>query len=308
MIGETKSFEQRIKENIKNYRLDHFLTKECLKDYLMSISALEDIDFYVTDRHGDAFVVIGEFPGFIPDVVKKPGKKIRACNRTLGHIYTRMDRVKEGRAGLAQELVSQTVHMLSMLVEEAYLHRECSYYVDELEEQIGRERQGAIHSGKEDPLTRVCNKLYFEERMRVLDRSETAPVALINGNINDCKYALDHFGELESDRLITLIAAILKDEAKNDYIIGRCDGDVFNILIPVPEDGEAEGFCQRVQKRCLEIDDPVLSPSIAFGIVYKTNVEQALSSLISDAEYAMLANKLELKNAPGYQERLHREQ
>lgn len=71
------------------------------------------------------------------------------------------------------------------------------------------------------------------------------------------------------------------------------------------EDGEAEDYCRRIQAACLAYEeDAVLAPSVAVGIVYKTNVEERLSDKISDAEYEMFDNKLEIKNTPGYQERL----
>ena len=46
------------------------------------------------------------------------------------------------------------------------------------------------------------------------------------------------------------------------------------------------------------------APSVAVGVVYKTNIEEKLEDKLSDAEYEMFNNKFEVKNAPGYQERL----
>lgn len=143
--------------------------------------------------------------------------------------------------------------------------------------------------------------------MQVLERSETIPVAVINININDWKFVYDNFGVEKSDSLIQLIASIIKKEAKSEYMIGRIDGDVFLVLIPMAEDGEAEDYCQRIQDACLAYDeDEALAPSVATGIVYKTNVEELLEDKISDAEYEMFNHKLEIKSAPGYQERLRR--
>ena len=89
--------------------------------------------------------------------------------------------------------------------------------------------------------------------------------------------------------------------------ICRIDGDVFLVLIPLAEDGEAEDYCRRVQAACQAYDeDEVLAPSVATGIVYRTNVEESLEEKMSDAEYEMFNNKLEIKNSPGYQERLRR--
>ena len=103
------------------------------------------------------------------------------------------------------------------------------------------------------------------------------------------------------------MASIVKKEAGDEYIIGRIDGDVFLVLIPLAEDGEAEDYCRRVQAACQAYDeDEVLAPSVATGIVYRTNVEESLEEKMSDAEYEMFNNKLEIKNSPGYQERLRR--
>ena len=72
------------------------------------------------------------------------------------------------------------------------------------------------------------------------------------------------------------------------------------------EDGEAEEYCQRVQQKCLAFEDVHLAPSVACGHVIKYNVEQTLLELLSDAEYEMFDNKFEIKNAPGYRERLEK--
>ena len=132
------------------------------------------------------------------------------------------------------------------------------------------------------------------------------PVAVLNININDWKFVNDHFGEEESDRLIKTVAEILKEEAKPYFVIGRIDGDVFGVLVPMAEEGEAEEFASKVQERCDNYEDTILAPSVAVGIVYKTNIEEALEDKLSDAEYEMFNNKFEIKNTPGYRERLEK--
>ena len=103
-----------------------------------------------------------------------------------------------------------------------------------------------------------------------------------------------------------MVAGILKEEANPYFVIGRIDGDVFGVLIPMAEEGEAEDYAKRIQDKCLAYEDPRLAPSVAVGIVYKTNVEETLEAKLSDAEYEMFDNKFEIKNAPGYRERLQK--
>ena len=123
----------------------------------------------------------------------------------------------------------------------------------------------------------------------------------------DWKYVNDRYGDEESDRLIATVAGIISDEAKPDYVIGRVDGDVFNVVIPMPADNESEEYIDRVRQRMDSFEDEHIAPSVAIGLSYKNNVEKTMEDALSDAEYAMFENKIEVKNAPGYLDRLHKE-
>lgn len=304
MTDKMKSINQRIKENIKNYNLGNLLLPDYLKAKLENLSLLTGAGFYVTDRHGLKFTSAGGFDEYEADVRNNPGEKIKVINRTVGHVYVNYENVPEEKTELVKEAVKQDVLLLSAFAEEHYLHKEHAFYTDELEEKVLSESYHTKEVEKEDLLTGVFNQVYFINRMRVIDRSEMVPVALIQANINDSTFVNANFGDEESDRLISTVAMFLKEEAKPEYTIGRWENDVFVILITMPENGEAEEYCKRVQEKCLSFDDAVLAPSVAFGVVYKQNVEESLSVLISDAEYTMFENKLEMKQEPGYEERL----
>ena len=297
-------FEKRIKSNIRNYALDNLYTIDTLREYCKALHALTGVELLLTERHGEKVVSVGSFAGFTPDVVGEPGRKVRVYGRTIAHLYAQMDRVPATMCQEVGNLLDEFTKILSRWGEEAYLHMESSIYMDELEEKVGVQHVQTARGEKEDMLTGVYHKLYFEEQMQRLDDASVAPVAVINVNINDWKFVNDHFGDEESDRLIKTIADIIKQEAKPDYIIGRVDGDVFIVLIPMVEAGEAEEYCANVQRACLEYEDAVLAPSVACGVVYKTNVEEQLKDKLPDAEYEMFNNKFEIKNASGYRERL----
>lgn len=297
-------FDKRIKDNVKNYALDNLYHIDTLTEYCKALCAAADVEVLLTERHGEKVVSVGNFAGFIPDVVNHPGRKVRVYGRTIAHLYAKTEKVAVERKEAVDWLLDGFTQILSQWGEEAYLHTESSIYMDELEEKVGVQHVQTARGENEDALTGVYHKHYFEERMKVIDRAEVVPVAVINVNINDWKFVNDNYGDEESDRLIKTIADILKQEKKPDYVIGRVDGDVFIVLIPMAEDGEAEDYCQRVQEACLHYEDKILAPSVACGLVYKTNVEELLSDKLPDAEYEMFNNKFEIKNAPGYRERL----
>ena len=175
-------------------------------------------------------------------------------------------------------------------------------YMEELEGKD--EAKQKEQASRMDELTGVFANDYFEKRMQIVDRSEVVPVAVIEININDWKYANDHYGDEESDRLIRIIADIVREEANPYFVIGRIDGDVFGVLIPMVEEGEAEDYARRIKERGVNYEDEKLAPSVAIGIVYKNNIEQSVQDLFSDAQYEMFEDKLAMKQEPGYRERL----
>ena len=75
-------------------------------------------------------------------------------------------------------------------------------------------------------------------------------------------------------------------------------------MIPNPSEQEAEQFVSRIQEACRTYEDAVLAPSLAVGLVYRTNVEEAFSQCYSEAQYEMFYNKLAVKHEAGYRERL----
>ncbi|MGN0376200.1 MAG: GGDEF domain-containing protein [Suilimivivens sp.] len=299
-------YDRRIKENIRNYSFSNLYDMDLMKGYLQNLAEVLEINILLTDRHGEKEIVIGDsFLGFYPDVVNEPGRKVRVQNRTIGHLYIK-EIISTKNSRQVNDMVDSTVKLLEHLGEEAYLRHETSIYLEELEVLLKEKRRQIIQNETDDALTGVYHRNYFNARMEAIDNSEVVPVAVLDVNINDWKFANDHFGDEESDRLIQIVAGILKKEAKSDFIIGRIDGDAFGVLIPMATEGEAEEYAERIQNACNTYEDSILAPSVAVGMVYKTNIEENLEDRLSDAEYEMFNNKFEVKNAPGYQERLRK--
>lgn len=300
------SLEKRIKDNIKNYSFSSLVDMDRVSDQLEILHKLSGIEILVTDRHGEKLISFGNFASFHPDVVNDPGIKMRVAGRTVAHIYARYDNMEDETISMASTFLDKLIETYESVGEQTYLHKETAVYADELEAKLEKESYQAKHGEKLDELTGVLNRTYFENRLKIVDRSQIAPVSAICININDWKFANDHYGDEESDRLIRVIAGIISKNAKPEYIIGRVDGDVFNVLIPMPEEGESETFCASVKADCASFEDARLAPSVAIGCVLKENVEEALTDKLADAEYEMFEDKLAMKNAPGYRKRLEK--
>lgn len=290
------TLEVRLNSHIKDYDFHRLYEKDKVCSMAAAICDALNLEMLLTDRKGKTVYLCGNMAEN-PDVDKNAGIKIRVYDRTIAHLYVDYTNssVEEKKA---EAVVQNFADMLVSLGNELYFHKEAGMYIDD------HHKSKTVQSDKEDALTGVMSQSYFEHRMQIIDRSEVVPVAAIVFNINDWKVANDNFGDEESDRLIATIADIIKENAKPEYIIGRVDGDVFNVIIPMPEDDEVEEYSKAVQYACDTFEDEHLTPSVACGVAYKTNVETSMESAFSDAEVEMLENKISIKNSKEYCNRL----
>lgn len=304
------AFVERVEQNSKNYYPKDLIDLKTAEDMLGLFHDMFGLDTLMTDRHGSILMTKGDFGDFKPDVVNKPGNKIRVKGRTVCHIYARYDNVSDKDMDTVKQFLDAYIKTLEGYSEKSYMASEQAAYIDELEQQLEQDAYQAKYSEQNDPLTGVLNRNYFISHMKELAEREVVPTAAICVNINDWRFFDDNFGEEESDRLVVLVADILKEEAKKAglerAIIGKVEGDVFHVLLPLTEEDEAKSYCAKIQQACDDFEDEKLAPSIAVGCVMRTNVEERFKDIFSDAEYAMLENKFEIKNAPNYRQRLEK--
>ena len=310
MNNKKMAFAERVNQNSKNYFPKDLFDLEAAGAFLSCMHTMFGAETLMTDRHGAILMSYGDFAGFVPDVKNKPGTKIRVMGRTVCHIYERLDGVAEEKKEEVKALLDTYIKTLEGFSEKSYLVSEQAVYIDELEQQVEKDAYQVKYSERNDPLTGVLNRNYFISHMRQLAEREVVPTAAICVNINDWRFFDSQFGEEESDRLVLTVAGILREKAQeagfDNAVIGRVEGDVFNVLLPLVEEDEARRYCDSIQQACDAFEDEKLVPSIAVGCVMHINVEESYREVLSDAEYAMLENKFEIKNAPGYREKIEK--
>lgn len=310
MNEKKMAFAERIEQNSKNYFPKDLFNLTVAETMLNQFQFHFGLDTLMTDRHGSILMTIGDFGDFVPDVVNKPGNKIRVKGRTVCHIYAKYDNVAKEKIDVVTKLLNTYIETLEDYCGKSYVASEQAVYIDELEQQLEKDADHAKYSSENDPLTGLLNRNHFISHMKELAEREVVPTAAICVNINDWKFVDNHFGEEESDRLVVTVAEILRNKAQEagfaHAVLGRVEGDVFHVLLPLTEEEEAKAYCDAVQQACDNFEDDKLAPSVAVGCVMRTNVEESFKDILSDAEYAMLENKFVIKNAPGYKERLEK--
>lgn len=306
MAQEKRAFKERLEQNSKNYSPRDLFDLTAAEQFFAQLHDGFGLAVMLTDRHGTIVQIHGNFGDFKPDVVNRPGIKLRVKGRTVCHIYVQYDEVATEQSEVVKRFLDAYIKTLEGYSEKSYVSREQAVYIDELEQELEKEAYQAKYDEQNDPLTGVLNKSSFLKKVEELKEREVVPTAVICVNINDWLFVHDNYGEEESDRLIVTVAEILKSCADEQAVIGRIGGDAFQILLPMMEEEDAKEYCRKVQEACLQYEDKLLAPSVAIGCVMKTNVDESYKNAFSDAEYAMYEDKLVLKKKPGYYERLEK--
>ena len=152
-------FEERLKENIRQYRSADLYDLQIVGWQLRQLCEQYGFELLLTDRHGEKAVEIGAFEEFEPDVVKNPGEKIQIKGHTVGHIYIRG--AEEAVRPRIEEALHMYVRMLEAWGEKSYLARELSTYCDELADRVEAGRQQLKGDERKDVLTGTLNKPYY---------------------------------------------------------------------------------------------------------------------------------------------------
>lgn len=164
-----------------------------------------------------------------------------------------------------------------------------------LEKKLIEEHEKLVKLHTRDILTGVYSRSYFNSKVAEYDEHTEIPVTVIMGDVNNLKFVNDIFGHHYGDELIVTACNILKEYAKDNYIIGRCGGDEFNIIIPNGTIEEAKEYCEKVQAACCMHTLCDITPSIALGCAARNLDTQKLSAVIGFAETKMYHNKALMK-------------
>ncbi len=159
-----------------------------------------------------------------------------------------------------------------------------------------------------DALTGMGSRHNYENAIEELGKkyiknpSDTYLIAFCD--INRLRAVNNHYGHLEGDKYITLVANVLSECLKNAYGIYRIGGDEFvaiytgkNELLAVSELNSV-GAKLKEKGADLEYD-----PSVSIGYAVSEKNYKNINEIIQAADYAMYAvkNRTEAKDGPGAQ-------
>ncbi|MCX7614461.1 MAG: diguanylate cyclase [Clostridiales bacterium] len=149
-----------------------------------------------------------------------------------------------------------------------------------------------LYNSYHDSLTGLCNRRFFDDQLRKFETVNISPVSIIIGDVNDLKLVNDAFGHQMGDRLLRMVANVLKNTCRPNDILARWGGDEFLILLPNTGYEETEKIVNIISNKCSASKIGSIKISVSFGFDTKTDNQQNINSIIKFAEDKMYRIKL----------------
>jgi diguanylate cyclase (GGDEF)-like protein/PAS domain S-box-containing protein len=160
------------------------------------------------------------------------------------------------------------------------------------ETQKVKNEKALIYISMHDKLTGLYNRAYFDEALERLDSKRQLPLSIIIGDVNGLKITNDVFGHLEGDRLLILIADLMRETFRSEDIIARWGGDEFCVILPQTTYDQASEIINRIMNACELSEAQPIKPSISFGLATKTNEDENINDVFNKSEERMYSIKL----------------
>lgn len=175
--------------------------------------------------------------------------------------------------------------------------------LESAESTLQRAREQLQAMAERDPLTGLYNRAKFEKEMDICGMQGDRKISVISGDANHLKLMNDIFGHEAGDMLLKTIGSKLAETAKSIWMVARCGGDEFRVLLPDTELDTALDYCDRVQRNCRGVRTLNLPLSIALGAAEWEAECESLQDCFNRADSQMYENKKKMKqqeNLPNY--------
>ena len=162
----------------------------------------------------------------------------------------------------------------------------------------------AEYRAQHDPLTGVCNRVLFEDRLRLaLGEAERRGccVAVMFLDLDRFKGINDSLGHAVGNQLLQSVVKRLQGALREQDTLARFGGDEFTIMIP-DSDGDDDGLDQLAERILSRFVDPLavgnrtLSVKASIGVALSPRDGNDVESLLKHADTAMYQAKAAGKN------------
>lgn len=156
-----------------------------------------------------------------------------------------------------------------------------------------------------DALTRLWNRRHFESQIELevqRARRYRKPLTLLILDLDRFKNVNDRFGHPEGDRVLRVIAQMIRDSFRKTDIVCRYGGEEIAVIAPETSFAEALGLAERTRERISQTVIPVKGEpfriTVSVGLAsLSEESEAAAGDLMREADAALYRAKAEGRNA-----------
>lgn len=159
-----------------------------------------------------------------------------------------------------------------------------------------REKDALETLAEKDSMTGLYNRRKFEEVVEQYADQKGRQICMISADANFLKLTNDIFGHKSGDQLLGNIAKIMDSLAKSDWLVARCGGDEFRVILPDASLETALDYCRRVARDCSKDKTLTLPLSVALGAAEWNSDNETLQDCFARADAKMYQNKVALKH------------
>lgn len=150
-----------------------------------------------------------------------------------------------------------------------------------------------------DFLTQLPNRRYFmarmEEELARIQNVAGTHTAVLMCDLDHFKLINDSYGHAIGDLVLKHFATMLRDELRNNDMVGRVGGEEFAVVLSGVGVTEANIFAKRVQKQIAETPlvagDATISVTVSIGIAVMSVTDASADAALSRSDMALYRAK-----------------
>lgn len=269
---------------MQTYTFQNIFDETSLQKLLEALSASLQVDISLSHdtaslTDDDIKIMLGSEPvaGF---VVRQHDSSLQPAPEQLQNIRATLTLLAEQLSSLGYNNL-YLKSLVSSLEDQEILHQ--------------KEREVLEALAEKDSLTGLYNHRKFEDALEQYSTRTDLSICIISADVNFLKFTNDMFGHDSGDIMLKKIADIMQKLAKNEWLVARCGGDEFRVLLPNTKLISAIDYCKRVFRHCKNEKSFSFPLSVALGAAEWNSEKETLHECFTRADEKMYQCKASLK-------------